>query len=78
MDPREINEYLRSTPFEPFRVHMSDGSYHDVRHPEMAMLSTTRLWIVKEATEEGIARRVATLSPMHVNWIEPLEHAEAS
>ena len=38
MRPEDILELLRKHPFEPFRIHRSDGVAYDVRHPDMAIV----------------------------------------
>jgi len=35
MEPQELREMLREQPFQPFRLVMSDGSGHDIRHPDL-------------------------------------------
>ena len=37
MTAEKLQEYLHRQPFQPFRVFLSDGSMHDVRHQEMAL-----------------------------------------
>jgi hypothetical protein len=37
MRPEDILDMLRKHPFEPFRIHRSDGVAFDVRHPDMAI-----------------------------------------
>lgn len=35
--PEDILEMLRATPFEPFRVYLTDGAVYEVRHPDRAI-----------------------------------------
>ena len=73
-----IREYLKATPFQPFRVYLSDGSHHDVPHPEFAWLLGSRLyvaWIVKERGMEDPA--VRELAILHITRIEPLPRRTA-
>lgn len=37
MPLEDILAFLRRRPFVPFRIHLTDGSAHEVRHPEMLM-----------------------------------------
>lgn len=39
MRREELIEKLRSSPFRPFRLYVSDGGTFDIRHPEMLMVS---------------------------------------
>lgn len=72
MQPVEIWAHLRRDPFLPFRVHLSDGSSYDIRHPEMAMLSLIELAIAIEPTNGDIPERMVYCDPLHVTRIEPL------
>jgi hypothetical protein len=31
----ELYHMLRKRPFQPFRLHLTDGSYYDIRFPEL-------------------------------------------
>ena len=33
-----IRDLLKTTPFQSFRIHMSDGEAYEIRHPELAFL----------------------------------------
>jgi len=43
MRPEDILELLRKHPFEPFRIHLSDGVAYDVRHPDMAIVQRSKV-----------------------------------
>ncbi len=34
----EMIEALRTSPFRPFRMYVSDGAEYEIRHPEMMMV----------------------------------------
>ena len=73
-----VREYLKATPFRPFRICLSDGSHHDVPHPEFAWLVGSRLyvaWIEKGRGLEDPA--VKELAVLHITRIEPLGKAKA-
>ena len=40
-----ILELLRQRPFQPFRIHLSNGIVHVVRHPEQAFLGPSYIVI---------------------------------
>lgn len=71
MTPEKLQEHLRRQPFQPFRVFLSDGSKHDVRHPEMAFL-TRREIIIAVSQVEGFPERTVTCDLLHVTRIEPI------
>jgi hypothetical protein len=41
MPPQDLLTALRRRPFEPFLLHVTDGTIYEVRHPELVMLSVT-------------------------------------
>ena len=71
MRPAKIREYLLAAPFTPFRIFLSDGSYHDVPHPDFAFVSHHHVVIAKDADEEGTPIRTVMCDPIHVTRIEP-------
>jgi hypothetical protein len=73
-----IREYLDATPFRPLRVHLSDGSSHDVPHPEFAWLVGSRLYVAKVVKERGPDDpQVKELSVLHITRVEPLAKTKA-
>jgi len=73
MQAKEIREAALDRPFEPFRIHMSDGTLHDVRHPDM-VLPGTKVTIlgVPSPEDPALAERVIRLANEHVTKIVPL------
>lgn len=72
--PHEINSYLKSEPFRPFRIHMASGQTFDVRHPEMAKVGRSVLilfTLVSDAPE--LFDRWETLSLMLMERISLIE-----
>ena len=43
MIAQDLFEFLRATPFKPFRIHGTDGRSRDVRHPDEALVLRTRV-----------------------------------
>ncbi len=43
MQAEEMYHLLHKRPFEPFRIHLSDGRVFDIRYPHMNMVGVT--WI---------------------------------
>ena len=37
--PEDIRDLLRKSVFQPFRMHMSNGQFFDVRHPNLALVT---------------------------------------
>jgi hypothetical protein len=78
MLPIEIHNYLRERPFTPVRLHMSDGSYFDVRHPEMAIVTATLVYIPVYDNGAEDLPRVVRCDPVHVTRPEPLKSRPAA
>ena len=38
MPPEDLIAALEKRPFEPFRVHLTDGMTYEVRHPDLMMV----------------------------------------
>ncbi len=42
MRPEDLLALLRTRPFEPFRIHMTDGQFYDIVHPEAVFVLRSR------------------------------------
>lgn len=70
MNMETIRNLLRQEPFLPFVIRLSNGESHEVRHPECAALSKTKV-IVTYPDED----REVFCSLIHVNSVELLQRA---
>ena len=77
MRPAQIRDHLKTQPFRPIRVHISDGSSYDIRHPEMAYVTTTQVMIALKMSTEDLPDKVIFCDPVHITRIEPLNGAKA-
>ena len=66
MTRAELRSRLDREPFEPFRVHVTDGRHYDIRDPKLAVPTENRLFIVFE--RDGFADVVLR----HVTAIESI------
>ena len=39
MPPQDLLKSVRRRPFVPFRLHVSDGTVYEIKHPELLMVS---------------------------------------
>ena len=78
MSPHEIVKHLRRESFRPFRLHMSDGSSCDVRHPEMAIVTRFEVVVALEPISDDVAERAMFCDPLHITRIEPLTESSAA
>ena len=74
---RDIFEMVARQPFQPFRIHCSDGSGHEVRHPELIKISPTIviLFTPLEKYNYTAFDESQTISILHITRLEPLPTA---
>ena len=70
MTPNEVRDALRKQPFEPFRIRLTTGQTYEIRHPEFAAVTQTRLF-VGEPHENGFPESMVQCDLMHVVALEP-------
>lgn len=68
----EIGAHLHKHPFVPIRVFVSDGAYHDVRHPVFMLLSRAEVVIGIDPGSDRFPERNAYVDPVHITRIEPI------
>ncbi len=76
MDSEKILEWIKKRPFLPFRIRQSDGTIHDVVHPDQIMVDrrTCHLGIGSDPT--GVFQRITMISNVHITRLEPLDPPE--
>ncbi len=72
MDADELYQKVRDRPFEAFRIHISDGTAYDVKHPEQIIVGR-RSSHVGLGVGEGPFQKIAVVSNIHITRIEPLD-----
>ena len=73
MRPEEINELLKTRPFVPLRIHMTDGKTFDIYHPDRVLVLRSRVDIgVPADAASEILDRVEHCSLLHVVRVEEL------
>lgn len=73
MQAEEIQSLLRRQPFEPIRLHLTDGKSFDIRHPDMVILTNRSIEIgVPIRAGSKIAQQVHYCSLLHVVRTEVL------
>ena len=73
MTIQDFQRLLKARPFQPFRVVTSSGERYEVRHPEVAFLTRTKLVLGLDPDAEGTAEDWTMVSLLHVAAIEPVE-----
>ncbi len=75
MRPDTIRKHLRRHPFQPIRIHLSDGSSYEVRHSEFAYVTRTEVVIGIDAANDDLPESSVYCDPIHVTRIEPIRKA---
>ncbi len=75
MNIHDIQEHVREIPFEPFRLHLSDGSHFDIPHPDFISLIRTTAFISTDIKADEIPDRMVRVSADHITRLEPLNGA---
>jgi hypothetical protein len=73
MRPAEIQKQVKAQPFVPMRIHLSDGSNYDVRHPEMIIVSHTVVSVAVYGKDDtSLPENVIFCDPIHITRLEPI------
>jgi hypothetical protein len=77
---QELLDMLRRRPFAPFRVHLTDGSSYEVRHPDLVMpgARSVAIGLPGGTLPEGVYERIVILALIHITRLEPLDTPAAS
>ncbi len=78
MTVQTFQNLLARRPFEPFAVVLSCGERYNVRHPEMAFLTRTTLFIGTQPNQRGIPADAAMCSLLHITAVEPARNGRRS
>ena len=74
MTAEDLIELLEERPFVPLRLRLSDGRSYDIRHPEMAIVSPTLVFVglpLKKSSK--IAEHVTHCSIAHIVEVEAVK-----
>lgn len=74
MGAAELRALLRREPFLPLRLHLTDGKYYDIRHPEMALPTRTTVELgIERDLGSGIADVIEFVSLVRIVRVEFLD-----
>ena len=69
---KQIRDLLQAEPFKPFRIHMSDGSHHDITHHDMAWVTKNAIEVGINLDTDGFAEYVTRCSILHITKLEDI------
>lgn len=70
MRAEEILQHVRAQPYRPVRLHLSDGTDHDVRLPQMIMVTRTHVIVATRLRPSGVADDIHFCDPRQVTRLE--------
>jgi hypothetical protein len=64
----DLRNLLRQQPFLPFRLHVTDGTNYEIRHPESALVSRTllQLSVPAPSTLPTVIERQVGIALIHI------------
>jgi hypothetical protein len=74
MRPEDLHRLLRQRPFQPFHLHLSNGTAFEIRHPELAMVTRSSVIIGKPAADlpPPVVDDFDIVALFHINHMERL------
>lgn len=74
MRSEDVRELVEARPFNPFRIHLSDGRKFEIRHPEFVWVLRSRLVIaMPDKKKRGLIDRLEHCSLLHITSLEELD-----
>jgi hypothetical protein len=80
LTPEIFRDDLHRQPFVPLRIYLTNGKTYDIRHHEMAMVTSREVYVGREETSpgSGIAKACDLVSLLHVVRIEQVPISASS
>ncbi len=77
MRQNELLDALRARPFRPLRIHVSDGTVYEVRHPELVRLTRSSALICTALAGQPpeLIDRFNLVDLLHITQIEYADSA---
>jgi hypothetical protein len=73
MRANDIRARLRQIPFKPFSIRHTDGTVHEVRHPEGAFVTAHNVIVgIQQEEKPGDYHDYALVTLLHVVQIDPI------
>ena len=73
MDAIELRKHLNRQPFQPFRIHLSDGAQYDVPHGDFMLVTHREVAVaVGLSSHDDVPDEMVYCDPYHITRIEPI------
>ena len=76
MRANEMRALLDRRPFVPIRLHVSSGQTVDIKHPEMAIVTRSLVFVGVTDSDDRVADYGVFYNLLHVVKIEPLNNTK--
>ncbi|MCP4593771.1 MAG: hypothetical protein GY842_23815 [bacterium] len=73
----ELVNHHRRQPFQPFRIHLSDGSSYEVQEPGFMYVTATTVVVGLPPLMDGVPERAVYCDPIHITRVEPLPNGRS-
>jgi hypothetical protein len=71
MSPNDLNSLLTRKPFQILTMHLSNGTKYEVRHPELAVVGMSIVWLhVPAIAAVALGQRNVVVSLRHIVEVE--------
>jgi len=79
MSQKDLLEILGQKPFQPFRIHVSDGTVYLIRHPKMMVVGRTKAFVFFPPADMILPAvdRVEYVALLHITRLEPVATSAA-
>jgi len=73
MLPQDFQELLRQQPFLPLKLHLSNGKQYEIRHPEIAAVRLSVVWLyLPSDITKPIGNNIAVVTLQQIVEVELL------
>jgi hypothetical protein len=71
---------LRQRPFQPFQMHLTNGTTYEIRHPELVMAGRSRAVVGAPSARHPppAIEKCDWVALLHITRLEPIEPSTAS
>ena len=66
MRPDDLLKFLRRKPLRPFRIHLTDGSMYEIRHPDWAIVHRSTAELAFPTSADPELFHVVTVALLHI------------
>jgi hypothetical protein len=73
MRPEELTALLRTRPFVPLRIHMTDGHTYEIHHPEVMVVGRSHAFVgLRPDPQTGVVDRTEYFALLHIVRVDLL------